>query len=140
MRLHLETTVRHKTPSREPCGESGSEFEDLVDTISEIKGKILSCLEELNLLYSQFMQATPGTIEEQIAGARISKIAANMQRQIQQIDTHYGWVLASDHALVDEVLRSRFGRTVDGRRWLKNAIENLKAAHLLLGDSARRAL
>jgi hypothetical protein len=140
MRQHLETTVRQKTPSREPYGESSSEFEDLVDTISEIKGKILSCLEELNLLYSQFMQATPGTREEQIAGARISKIAANMQRQVQQIDTHYGWVLASDHALVDEVLRSRFGRTVDDRRWLKNAIENLKAAHLLLRDSARRAL
>ncbi|KAF7680294.1 hypothetical protein GT037_001945 [Alternaria burnsii] len=140
MRLHLETTVRHKTLSRERCGASGSEFEDLIETISELKGKILSCLEKLNLLCSQFMQATPGTREGQIAGARMSKIAANMQRQIQQIGTHYGWVLASDHALVDEVLRSHFVRTVDSRRWLKNAVENFKAAHLLLGDSARRAL
>ena len=66
-------------------------------------------------------------------------MAADMEKQYQQIDRHYGWVLAIDHALVNEVLRSRFERKFDGETWLNITIEELKATRRLVVESAHRA-
>lgn len=131
--------MEHKYQTYEPHREPSSEFEGLVKAISELENRIVSYLEELNSLYARFTQTTPGTTEECDTEARMSKMAADMERQYQQIDRHYGWVLAIDHALVNEVLRSRFGRKIDGETWLKITIEERKAIRRLLVESAHRA-
>jgi hypothetical protein len=131
--------MQQKSRICKQVGESGSEFEDLVNAISDLKSKIISSLEELHSLYDNFRQATPGTKEERGAVTEMSKIGTDMERQYQQIDSHYGWVLASDQTLVNEVLRSRFRKEIDGRIWLKRAIKKLEVTRRVLKESSQRA-
>lgn len=131
--------MQHNPQACEQYGESSSEFEDLVNAISDLKGRIIGSLEELNSLYGNFAEAAPGTKKEHEAVAKMSTIATDMEMRYQQIDTHYVWVLASDHTLVNKVLCSRFGKEIDGRTWLKRAIKKLKTTRRLLTESAQRA-
>jgi hypothetical protein len=107
--------MQHKSVTDEPCEGPCSEFEELINKICDLKGKGPGCLKEVDSLHQRFLDATLGTAERSDAGERVCNIAADMERQYQQIDTHYGWVLASDHALVNKVLASYFKEETDGK-------------------------
>jgi hypothetical protein len=130
--------MQHKSVTDEPCEKPCSEFEDLINKICELEKKGPGCLKEVDPLYQRFMDATPGTAERSNAGQRVWNIAADMEGQCRQIDTHYGWVLASDHALVNKVLSSYFGEETDGKVWLRRAIRRLKNIRLTLEMSQQR--
>jgi len=121
-----------------PRKELSSEFKCLVHKISELKAKILGCLEEVDSLCHRFVEATPGTAEERESVERVREIVADMERRYQEIDTHYGWVLASDRELRDEVLSSYFGKKIDGKVWLRRSIRGLKHTRRILEMSQHR--
>jgi len=121
-----------------PRKELSSEFEDLVHKISELKAKILGCFEEVDSLCHRFVEATPGTAEERESVERVREIVADMERRYQEIDTHYGWVLASDREFRDEVLCLYFGKMLDGKVWLKRSIRMLKKTRRILEMSQQR--
>ena len=108
-----------------------SEFEDLVHKISELKQTISGKLEEVDALCHRFVEATQGTTEERETVERVREIVADMERRYQEIDAHYGWVLASDRELRDEVLCLYFGKKLDGKVWLKRSIRMLKTRRIL---------
>ncbi|KAI4714122.1 hypothetical protein J4E89_001572 [Alternaria sp. Ai002NY15] len=128
--------TEHQT--HEADEEYSSEFEELVNKISELKAKIPGCLEEVDSLCHNFVEATPGTAEERDAVERVRKIVADIENRYQEIDTHYGWVLASDRELRDEVLSSYFGKKLDGKVWLKRSIRMLKQTRRILEMSQQR--
>ena len=115
----------------EARGDYSSEFEDLVDKISELKRTISGKLEEVDAICHRFTEATPGTAEERDSVERVREIVADMETQYQEIDTHYGWVSASDRELRDEVLCLYFGKKLDGKVWLKRSIRMLKTRRIL---------
>jgi len=124
--------------AHQPRKEPTSDFEDLVYKISEIKEKTPRCLEEVNSLCHRFVEATPGTAEERESVERVREIVADMERLYQEIDIHYGWVLASDRELRDEVLCLYFGKKLDGKVWLKRSIRMLKKTRRILEMSQQR--
>jgi len=131
-------TMIREDQACEARGNSSSEFEDLVDKISELKRTISGKLEEVDALCHRFMEATPDTAEERESVERVWEIVADMERRYQEIDTHYGWVLASDRELRDEVLCLHFGRKLDGKVWLKRSIRMLKKTRRILEMSQQR--
>jgi hypothetical protein len=137
-KVPLNRIMQHKSGTDEPCERPCSEFEDLINKICELEEKAKGCLKEIGSLYQRFMDANPGTAERSDAGQRVWNIAADMEGRYQQIDTHYGWVLASDHALVNKVLSSYFGEETDGKVWLRRAIRKLKNIRLSLEMSQQR--
>ena len=124
--------------AHEPRKEPTSNFEDLVNKISEITEKTPGCLEEVDSLCHRFMEATPGTAEERDSIKRVWDIVSDMERRYLEIDTHYGWVLASDRELRDEVLCLFFGKKLDGKVWLKRSIRMLKKTRRILEMSQQR--
>jgi len=138
MLLCLDLVMTPEHPNHEPRKESSSEFEDLVHKISELKAKIPGCLEEVDSLCHRFVEATPGTAEERESVERVREIVADMERRYQEIDTHCGWVLASDRELRDEVLFLYFGKKPDGKVWLKRSIKMLKKTRRILEMSQQR--
>lgn len=84
------------------------------------------------------MEATPSTAEERDPVERVWKIVANMERWYQEIDAHYGWVMASDCELRDKVRRSYFGMEIEGKGWLKRSINRLRNTRRILDMSQQR--
>jgi len=136
--LHLTVTIMQTQQPYEAREQFTSEFGDLVNMITELKEKVTGCLEEVDALCHRFTEATPGTAEERQSVERVREIVADMERRYQEIDTHYGWVLASDRELRDEVLYSYFGKRLDGKVWLKRSIRMLKKTRRILEMSQQR--
>ena len=122
----------------EARGNISSEFEDLVHKINELKRTISGKLEEVDALCHRFMEATPSTAEKHESVKRVLEVVADMETRYQEIDTHYGWVLASDRELRDEVLSSYFGKKIDGKVWLRRSIRGLKHTRRILELSQQR--
>jgi hypothetical protein len=108
-----------------PCPDSSTEvpapsdFRDLVDCILQLNLASTDAFHELASLQHRPKELAPGSPERREIATRIVSVASGLESQYQELDAHYGWVLASDHALVNEVLRSYFGRNEKAERWLR---------------------
>jgi hypothetical protein len=106
------TTLLHTSSAVPP-----SEFRDLVDEIVRVNVASTHVFGELALLQCRIQELALGSREQQGITVRILSMASDLERQYQKLDTHYGWVLASDHAHVSRVLCSYFGED-EAERWL----------------------
>lgn len=46
-------------------------------------------------------------------------IIKRLEKDFQELDSHYGWVLASDHALVARAIAQQAGIEIDAKGWMK---------------------
>jgi hypothetical protein len=108
---NLETSSTRFSPA--------SDFSDLVDSILQLNVASIQTHTQLIPLRRRHdrLQVPSGSSERRVIAAQIVSMARVLENQYQELDKHYGWVLASDHALVGKVLRSYFGENEVGH-WL----------------------
>jgi hypothetical protein len=86
-----------------------SDFRDLVECIIELNNEGIRVIGEIALLQCGLKELAPDSCERRDVATQIVSMASDLERQYRELDTHYGWVLASDHAHVSKVLRWYFG-------------------------------
>jgi hypothetical protein len=96
-----------------------SDFKDLVDCILKLNVASAHTFRQLASLLHRLNDITSGPHEQREIATQIVSSASGLETQYQELDAHYGWVLASDHALVHNVLRSYFGDNEGAERWLR---------------------
>jgi hypothetical protein len=95
-----------------------SDFRDLVDVIIKLDADSIRTLDDLMSLSRRHDRLPPDSSEQRDIAAQMVSMANGLEHQYQELDTHYGWVLASDHALVNKVLRSYLGENERVEYWL----------------------
>lgn len=64
----------------------------------------------------------------------LTNVAKVLLRQHRDLDTHYGWVLASDRACVERAIREHCRVDRGTEAWFEEMLERLRAARVALGD------
>jgi hypothetical protein len=96
-------------PTMDVSAPEPSDFRDLVECIIELNNENIRVIGEIALLQWGLKELAPDSCERRDVATQIVSMASDLERQYRELDTHYGWVLASDHALVSKVLRWYFG-------------------------------
>lgn len=109
-----------------------SDFRDLVDTILQLDAASACFLKDLNLLCDDKIQSS--AVANRAVMRYISEMATDLERQYSELNTHYGWVLASDYMHVNGCLRSLFKKDVDGKDWFKEVFERQAATRSALKE------
>jgi hypothetical protein len=95
------------------CSVPASDFRDLIDCILQLNIVNIRVFSEIALLQWRLEEFAFGSCERRDIATQIVSMASFLERHYRELDTHYGWVLASDHALVSKVLRSYFGENAE---------------------------
>ena len=98
-----------------------SDFRDLLDSILQLDAESIRTLDDLISLRRRHDQLPLDSSEQRDIAAQMVSVASDLEDRYQDLDTHYGWVLACDHALVNKVLRSYFGESEKTEYWLITA-------------------
>jgi hypothetical protein len=100
-------------PASDVSAPEPSDFRDLVECIVQLNLVNIRVFSEILLLQCRVKELSPGSHEQRDIASQIVSMANDLERQYRELDTHYGWVLASDHALVSKVLRFYFGENAE---------------------------
>ena len=115
-----------------------SDFKDLVDCILKLNLASAHIFSELASLQHRLNKISSGPYEQREIATQIVSLGSGLEAQYQELDTHYGWVLASDNALVHKVLQSYFGDNEGAERWLRTVNVEMADRRSALCEILRR--
>jgi hypothetical protein len=109
-----------------------SDFEDLLLAIICLERTAESLIESLSMTKALF-DITHPIKETQFATSRHYLAAFEaLEKKYQELDTHYGWVLASDYALVGAVVSRTVCTEDEPDEWMKNIYQRHNKMHMVV--------
>lgn len=117
---NMSTSPTYQAPGVDSF--AATDFKDLIDSMQTLETTTKDFIREDHTW--EHTDAAPycsetqwSTVEQRL------KIVRRLETEFQELDSHYGWVLASDYALVAKVIAQQAGEGVDARDWMKNVYE-----------------
>lgn len=109
-----------------------SDFKDLIDAALHLQTDSLHFLQEINCLPVPHNNKSHEPKNECCITERQMTMARDLVNRYDGIGRHYGWVLAGDHACVDEALRAICEAGKQPSEWFKELVKELEYLRALL--------
>src|SRR4051794_16704387 len=109
-----------------------SDFRDLVDTILRLDAASACFLKDLNSLCDSKKSSDVAAHRDVMKYTL--EMATGLERQYSELNTHYGWVVASDYIHVNTVLHSLSKKDIIGKEWFKEVSQRQTATRTALRE------
>ncbi|EOA84083.1 uncharacterized protein SETTUDRAFT_33087 [Exserohilum turcica Et28A] len=107
-----------------------SDFKDLLDAALKLHAESTCFLQETRFFSTATKEDLDQSTNKRLLTTHLVKVAKALVKRHEDLNTHYGWVLASDRSCVDKALRSVCTADGEPREWFTGMVKNLEVFYI----------